>query len=236
MLADARIYFNIYIETSKMATIKKETGIALVTPAKIITVIIPIRGKSPLVQLKFSEKAKRQMLATMETPATEKKAKSARPPRNYDEDFVGSQHISEAGWNGFPCSGFRAGMIAACRTVGLVMTQTKMSVFVEPDGFDRDDGTPLVRILAEPPVKLESLVRNDNGSADVRIRSMWKTWRMDVSVSFDADMISAQSVINLLDRAGKQVGIGEGRPFSKNSCGQGWGTFEVIAGETVIPQ
>jgi hypothetical protein len=33
--------------------------------------------------------------------------------------------------------------------------------------------------------------------------------------------------VNLLDRAGQQVGIGAGRPFSKKSVGQGWGTFSV---------
>jgi hypothetical protein len=50
---------------------------------------------------------------------------------------------------------------------------------------------------------------------------------VNVTVQFDADMITAQSIVNLLDRAGKQVGIGAGRPFSKKSVGQGWGTFSV---------
>ena len=35
-------------------------------------------------------------------------------------------------------------------------------------------------------------------------------------------------VRNLLVRAGVQVGIGEGRPYSKKSYGMGWGTFEVV--------
>ena len=36
-----------------------------------------------------------------------------------------------------------------------------------------------------------------------------------------------QDVTNLLMRVGQQVGIGEGRPDSKNSAGMGWGTFNV---------
>jgi len=32
---------------------------------------------------------------------------------------------------------------------------------------------------------------------------------------------------NLLARAGLQVGIGEGRPDSKNSAGMGWGLFQI---------
>lgn len=110
----------------------------------------------------------------------------------------------------------------------MVMTKAKMSVFVLPDGFDRDDGTPLVRLIAGEPERTESLVRNDNGGADIRIRPMWREWEADVSIEFDADMITPESVVNLLDRAGRQVGVGEGRPFSKNSVGQGWGTFQVV--------
>lgn len=214
-----------------MAFPKKEATIAVVNPANIVRTVLTIVGTAPLVQLKFSTKAKSLMMRNMATPASEKKAKSARPVRDYDDDFISAQHKSVAGWNGMPCPAFRAAMIAACRTVGLVMTTAKMSVFVVPDGFDADDGTPLVKIIAPPPERLESLVRNDNGGADVRIRAMWREWSAKVTVEFDADMISGESVVNLLDRAGRQVGIGEGRPFSKNSVGQGWGTFTVKSGE-----
>jgi hypothetical protein len=84
-----------------------------------------------------------------------------------------------------------------------------------------------VKIISNPPERIESLVRNDNGGADIRVRPMWREWEADVTLEFDADMITPESVINLLDRAGRQVGIGEGRPFSKDSVGQGWGTFRV---------
>ena len=156
-------------------------------------------------------------------------AKTEREPRDYDRDFLGAQHISTAGWHGIPCVAFKAAMIDACRTVGLVMTRSKMSLFIPPDGYDLEEGTPLVRIDSpQPPARTESLVRNDNGGADIRIRPMWREWGANVTVEFDADMITIDSVVNLLDRAGRQVGIGEGRPFSKNSVGQGWGTFTVI--------
>jgi hypothetical protein len=167
-------------------------------------------------------------MGDMAMTRAEKKGKAARPPRNYDDDFQGAQHKTVAGWVGIPCTAFRAGMIAACRTVNVVMTKAKMAVFVLPDGFDVEDGTPLVRLQSGAPPERTSLpVRNDNGSADIRIRPMWREWFADVTVEFDADMIDASSVVNLLDRAGRQVGVGEGRPFSKNSVGQGWGTFTV---------
>lgn len=213
-----------------MAFGKKDADIVVVHPANIQRATFRIVGTAPYVQCKFSQKAKELMMAAMSASKAEKKAKSARPPRNYEEDFLGAQHISTGGWHGIPCTAFRAAMIDACRTVNLVMTRSKMSVFVAADGFDRDEGTSLVKLLSPaPPERVSHPVRNDNGGADIRIRPMWREWSADVTVEFDADMITAESVVNLLDRAGRQVGVGEGRPFSKNSVGQGWGTFAVDA-------
>ena len=214
-----------------MAFAKKTDEIAVIKPANIVRTTIRVKGTAPFVQNKFSHKARQKMMETMSTPAAAKKGKAAREPRDYEDDFIQAQHISVAGWNGIPCPAFRAAMIDACRTVGLVMTKAKMSVFILPDGFDKDDGTPLVKLIASKPEKTESLVRNDNGGADIRIRPMWREWEADVTLEFDADMITPDSVINLLDRAGRQVGVGEGRPFSKNSVGQGWGTFTVVTGD-----
>ena len=214
-----------------MAFAKKDDGVAVIKPANIVRTTLRIRGTAPLVVNNFSFKARQKMMTDMATPKSAKKAKSERPPRDYQDDFMQARHLSGDGWDGIACSAFRAAMIDACRTVGLVMTKAKMSVFIIPDGFDKADGTPLVRIDAGEPERTESLVRNDNGSADIRIRPMWREWAANVTLEFDADMITPESVVNLLDRAGRQVGIGEGRPFSKNSVGQGWGTFTVEQGD-----
>lgn len=211
-----------------MATSSKQETTAVIRPANIVRTTLRIRGTAPLVQNKFSAKARAKMMADMQKTAAEKKARNARPPRDYDDDFRQAQHLASDGWAGFPCPAIRAAMIDACRTVGMVMTRAKMSVFVVADGYDSDDGTPLVKLLAGAPERTEMLVRNDDGSADIRIRPLWREWAADVTLEFDADMITADSVVNLLDRAGRQVGIGEGRPFSKNSVGQGWGTFSVV--------
>lgn len=206
---------------------QQEQEVAVIKMANIVRAKAHIVGTAPYVQHKFSQKARLKMMENMSTPQAAKKGKAGRDPRDFDADFVAAQHISTEGWHGIPCAAFRAAMIDACRTVGMVMTKAKMAVFVVPDGFDVDDGTPLVRISGGAPEKLESLVRNETGVADVRVRPMWRQWEADVTLEFDADMITLDSVFNLLDRAGRQVGIGEGRPFSKQSVGQGWGTFMV---------
>jgi hypothetical protein len=215
-----------------MAFGKKTDEIAVIKPANIVETTIAIRGTAPLVQHKFSEKAKTMMMEAMTKTAAERKSKATRDPRDFNNEFEQSQHKSTEGWVGIPCSAFRAAMIDACRTIGLVMTRAKMSVFVLADGIDAAEGTPLVRIYSKKgPEKHTGLVRLETGVADVRVRPMWREWACKVRLQYDADMITGESVVNLLDRAGKQCGIGEGRAFSKNSVGQGWGSFEVVQDE-----
>lgn len=207
-----------------MAFAKKEKEVLEVKAPKIERVVIRIKGTAPLVQHKFSQKSKQIMMDEMAKKTTEKKKKS---PRDYEQDLNGAQHISTNGWVGIPCSAFRAAMVRACATTGAVMTQAKLALFVMPDGFDADDGMPLVKLIAGDPERSEMYVRNKTGT-DIRVRPMWREWQCDVPIEFDADMMSASTVVNLLARAGRQVGIGEGRPFSKESVGMGWGTFEIV--------
>jgi hypothetical protein len=211
-----------------MAFVKK-TEQVIVKEANIVRLDLPIEGTAPLVIHRFAKKVMLEMLKSQTLALADKPTKKQRAQRVPEQEFVEAQYISEEGWCGIPCSAFRSAMIAACRVCGLVMTQTKMTVFVVADGVDKEDGIPLTRIISEAgPEMVMHPVRLESGVASVAIRPMWKKWNAIVRVSFDADQISATSVVNLLDRAGKQVGIMEGRPFSTNSTGMGWGTFRIV--------
>jgi hypothetical protein len=154
--------------------------------------------------------------------------KRKREGKDFEAAYEGAMHLSSEGWWGIPAPAFRNAMISACRTVGFKMTVAKLSVFVLPDGFDKDDGTPLVKILKGTPRQHEGLVRLATGVADIRIRPMWAPgWEAEVRVRFDADQFTATDVAHLMMRVGMQVGVGEGRPDSKNSAGMGWGTFNL---------
>lgn len=193
----------------------------------IQTALFGIRGTAPLVQNRFSKKARETIRATQAEGSTAR-GKKRREPKDFDALFEGSMYRSREGWHGIHAGCFRNGMISACRTVGFAMTKAKLSVFVEADGFDADDGTPLVRIYGEP-VKHEGMVRNATGVCDLRVRAMFTEWRADLRLRYDADMLSLDDVANLLARVGLQVGVGEGRNDSKNSGGVGWGSFALAS-------
>ncbi len=198
-------------------------GVQIKAP-NIKTAVFRIIGTAPLVQARFANKA--GIMLTQQA-GSQAKSKKKRDPKDFDKLCDDSVHYSREGWIGIPASAIRAGSISACRLVGFKMTLAKMSIFVEADGYDREEGTPLVKLIAGDYKKVDLHVRNATGVVDIRSRPMWDEWEADVRIRFDADQFSLVDVTNLLSRVGMQVGIGEGRPDSKNSAGMGWGTFRL---------
>lgn len=196
-----------------------------VTRPRLTTATINIYGIDPYVQHAFSEKQRKQMEET-QRQGQQARGKRQRQPKDFEAVYEAAKHKSKEGWCGIPAPAFRNAMISACRLIGFKMTHAKLSVFVEADGIDANDGTPLVRIQGEPRIH-QAPVRNETGVADIRWRPMWEEWKAAVRVTWDEDQFSATDVMNLMLRAGLQVGIGEGRPDSPNSNGIGWGRFGV---------
>lgn len=204
----------------------KQNSAVTISPPHFDAAEFRIRGTAPLVQHKFSAKARAKMLADQQKTGGTKGKK--RSPREIEEEYRSAMHIGDDGNYGIPCGAFRSALIDACRAAGFVMTKAKMSVSIIHDSIDADEGTPLVRLYGEPEL-FESAVRLESGVASIAIRPMWREWRANVRIKWDADQFSMTDVANLLMRAGMQVGVGEGRPFSKKSNGMGWGTFELIS-------
>lgn len=207
---------------------------ATTTVSKSVTIKPPnfgraefhIVGVEPLVIHRFSAKTKNEMKLKMETgkAASSKKNREAKSTDSlYDE----ARYRSPEGWDGFHAGCIRNAMISACRLVNFKMTLAKLSIFVEPDGHDASEPQiPLVRIYGEP-TKQEDMARVETGQPYVTVRASYHGWKAKVRIRWDADQFTVDDIANLLARVGLQVGIGEGRPDSKNSAGMGWGLFEI---------
>ena len=180
-------------------------------------------GTDPYVQHRFWGKA--DMIQKHREGGKSGK-KGDKSPRDFEKQYEQAKHVSTEGWVGIPAGAFRAAMISACRLVGFHMTMAKLTVFSLADGYDREDGTPLIRITGEPEMVIHP-VRNDDGSIDMRARPMWREWGCTLRVRYDADQFNHEDVANLVLRVGLQVGVGEGRNDSKKSSGVGWGSFGI---------
>lgn len=207
-----------------MAFAKKQVALEIKAP-NFQTVEVGIRGTAPLMVHKFSMKARKQIEAKQ---TAKDKVSGVRQPKDYAAEFNAARYISKEGWDGFYAGAIRSAMIrAASYGGGLSMTAAKGLIFVVAEGFDRDDGSPLVRILGDKAKHDTRPARNDGGGIDIRNRPRYDKWNTKLKISYDADMLTAQDVLNLLARAGESVGLCDGRPGSPNSNGCGFGTFAV---------
>ena len=229
-------------QTTRKTTMSKEkksekapekTEAVHIAPPNIKTGVLWIKGTSPLVIHKFSEKSKR-MIREKQAAGSVANSKKRHEAKDFDAVFEGARHISFEGWDGIPAPAFRNACISACRLVGFKMTLAKLSIFVEADGFDATEGTPLVRIIGGEPRQLESMVRLATGVCDIAVRPQWIEWGCKLRVRYDADQFDASDIANLVARAGMQVGVCEGRNGSTNSNGMGWGCFELSTEEEVM--
>ena len=217
------------------AAVSDRLGVTITAP-NFKTVEIQIRGTAPYVQLAFGAKARNIMREKQAAGSTAAKGKK-REAKDFDANFEEAQHRAAAGWRGIPAGALRNALVDSCVVVGFHKTKAKKAVFVEADGFDGVEGTPLIRLHARDtrgklvdavPRHVEHTVRNATGVADIRVRAMYDTWEAKVRIRFDADMFTPADIANLMLRAGMQVGVGEGRADSPNSCGMGWGHFECV--------
>lgn len=200
--------------------------VAVIEAPRFQTAEIICVGVAPLLLHAFSEKARKKMEAEHRAGSQVRSSRRKKEPRDFEAEYEAAIRRAQEGWAGVSASAFRNAMISACRLVGFKMTVAKLAVFIEPDGFDANDGTPLVRIEGEPR-RHEGMARNESGVIDIRHRPMWEKWRIKLRVRWDADQFSSTDIANLLTRAGMQVGIGEGRPDSPNSNGLGFGLFRI---------
>ncbi len=193
------------------------------------TAVFEIKGTAPLVIHRFSAKVKREIIGGMKEGHTAKKGKK-KTKLNPEDNYNAARYISPDGWDGMNAAAIRCALISACRLVGFKMTIAKLSLFVVEDGRDRDEPEySLIRIFGKPRM-LESMGRLANGSVCPIHRPCYDEWTAKIKIRYDAEQFTLQDVSNLLMRVGQQVGLGEGRPDSRDSAGMGWGTFKLEGG------
>lgn len=188
----------------------KSAGIEL-PPLNIQTMRVKLIGDSPLIVHAWSPKALAQMAAKQQ-----KKASAGREAKDPWADFCGSMYwlsdrpekpteddVEKARF-GFPAIAFKAAAVTACTSIGSVTKVAARQAFhVEGE---------MVEIIGPPPAMREDVCRVGMGTADLRYRGEFSPWAVELTVKFNAGLMSAEQVVNLFETAGFAVGVGEWRP------------------------
>lgn len=178
------------------------------------TVTLTIRSLSPMIQHKWAEKAK----IMMREKHAGKKTKT-REIRDPNQEFEDATYRTDDGGYGFPAGALKAALItAAHKDIGIEKTLVRKSLFIQCL-----DANNVVEMNTDAPVMREDMVRVGAGSADLRYRPHFKQWSAVISIDYDAEMLTTDDIINLVNRAGFGVGLCEMRPEK----GKEFGRFEV---------
>lgn len=191
--------------------VKKTTNEPMVLPKmNVQTIEIPIEGISPLISHRRSEK---QSAAILDKQM--KKAKQAKEARDPDAEFQDSLYKLPDGGFGIPAIAFKKAAIGACRQVdGISMTLARGAFHVVGE---------MVKIEGSEPTMRQDWVTIGMGTSDLRFRGEFKDWSCKVIVRFNANVISAEQLVNLFDTAGFACGVGDWRP----ECDGPYGQFRV---------
>ncbi len=188
---------------------------------------IPIVGLTPLLTHCFNDETKLAIIMEQIRKAEGKKA----PPKQKASKSI-EQQASEAcyvidpdapetdGRYGFPANAFRLACGTAAGPLGIKLPQARQ----------------LFLPLAFGAVPLRCSMRKDridNVGGNYKdptacVRSEFFDWSLDLFIEWDSDIASLSTIVSLLERAGRAVGVGAWRP----ACNGLHGRFRVgIEGE-----
>ena len=181
---------------------------------------VQIRGTAPLIQHAWNEKSKEMLRMT----AAERR-KVPKVGRNPEAEGLAATYWCEDGGYGIPAMAVKSAMIeAAHKDTGLARTTVRKALRFRTAGV-------LPMECCEPTLR-EDIVRVGINQTDIRYRPEFAEWGAKISFDYDADLLTIGDVVNLTNRAGFSVGIGEWRPEKNGENG----TFEVDPGSETIDE
>ena len=173
----------------------------------IQTIKLTLIGDSELIMHRWSDKAKKMML--------DKQMKKAQPKKTAKDpefDFHESYYKHPDGGYGFPAVAFKTAAVDACSQVDGVTKVNARATFHINGEF--------IKIEGDEPYMREDMVRIGMGTADLRYRAGFKRWWCTLDISFNANVLSPEQIVNLFNTAGFGIGVGEWRPQRDGEFGR----------------
>ena len=202
------------VKKTTAVVVESNDDVVKLAPIKRMRVKMRIVGISPLIQHQWGEKA----LEMMRDKHAGKKTKN-RDVRDPKAEGMAAMYVTDEGLPGAPAMAIKTAIItAAHKDIGIEKTLVRKALFI----VTADSKRILPMDCDEPEIR-EDTVRVGQGSADLRYRPYFHRWAVDVCWEIDAELLQVNDLLNLIDRAGFGVGIGEWRPEK----GGEFGRFQV---------
>lgn len=174
------------------------------TPVIEITLV----GTSPLITHAWSAKAIKMMEDKQGGKAT-----AGRENKDPQKEMEGAIYRTPDGKPGIPAISFKNAAVTACTSLGkatITKVMARQAFHVIGD---------ILPIEGEYHLRRD-MVRVGMGTADIRYRPCWNEWSVKIQVQYNARVISAEQLVNLMNVAGFSVGVCEWRPECNGQCGR----------------
>lgn len=145
--------------------------------------------------------------------------------RNFDKEYESCFHYTEDGKYGIPAPSFMGAILDAAVACELPKTKIKRALRLIGDMYEL--GYKKINRRIDHPRR-----GGMNKTPDTRHRPEFVDWNCDLYFEYDANQITPDQIINLVNQAGFSSGVGDWRPNSPKSCGT-HGMFEVKANAAV---
>lgn len=213
-----------------MATKKTESVAIEIPQLKMETAIIHVKGDTPLIVHKWSEKAKKEIRdKQMKKATTKKEAKDpvadfidtlywldGEPEDKTMEGF--EKALANGARFGFPATGFKQCAIMGAYRLGAdIKTTVAKAAIIIPCEYIEIKGKGVS--MREDMVKVGGISK----VADIRYRAQIEDWSAEIPVKFCSSVMSLEQVVNLFNMGGFACGVGEWRN-EKNGI---FGAFHV---------
>ena len=203
-----------------MPKMKADTLIEIEAP-ELASITVGIVGTEPFICNRMSEKAKRQLLAPAgKKTAADKQANLKHDPvAEYRASFYRTDDPGDGPVIQCLASMFKGAMMTAALDMpGAKKTQIGRLVWVQ--GY--------MRPLWGVPRLFMSVTRSAdiNRTPDIRTRAIIPQWATMLTVEFVSNLVTAKTVVNLLDQGGRSSGVGDWRPEKGKGT---FGQFRVVA-------
>lgn len=194
----------------------KETKLEItIEPIKVKTLIVSLKGNTPLLMDRFPESAQEQILAKQTGLAKGNKKKT----RDTAQEIKDAIHITSKGKIGYPVHGFKAGMVECTSFVGDKFFSKKL-VSGAVKILNAEDG------LIPLKYKKQDVLKH-NIAHNIKFTPQFHGWSCELKIQYDSNNISASDIVTLLNYAGFYYGIGAWRPKCRDGGSGEYGTYGV---------
>jgi len=203
---------------AKSALNKKSSSEEKVTisPMDLRIMKVGVRGISPLLQNKFSDEARDQILNKQTGKTSQKKN------RDIKAEVESKIHKIDDKTVGFPVVGFKKAMVECAPYLeGLDKKRVRGAMHLIGDSGN------LVQIDYDEMVMNEAMVQLARNTRSIAFRPEFRGWKATLTIRYNASLISPEQIVNLANYAGFHIGVGDWTPQHNGSFGQ----FEVVTNE-----